>query len=112
MEYYQENGPSVAWRPTLLEPDDPFGLEGYWSMLLGQGVPYRKIHHPGDAERAAWGRIRQAIARQAQAAVGVDEALRLVRHPEWRWPDLYPGRQLMAAAGASSPMASSPVLLV
>ena len=97
VEYYRENGPSVAWRPTLLEPDDQFGLEGYWSILVGQRVPYRKIHHHSDAERAAWARIRQAIARQAQSAIGVDEALRLLRHPEWRWPDLYKGRQLLAA---------------
>src|SRR5262249_13163976 len=41
-EYYQENGPGIFHRDTLLDPLSQFGLEGYWAMLIGQRVPYRK----------------------------------------------------------------------
>ena len=45
VKYYQENGPSVLWRSTLIDPLDQFGMEGYLSLLVGQQVPYRKRYY-------------------------------------------------------------------
>ena len=90
VEFYRENGPSALWERTLLDPDDQFQIEGYWTMLVGQQVPYRTGFVPTDAERRTWEQIRGYFRRQADNAYSVNEALALVRSPDWKWPDLYP----------------------
>jgi tryptophan halogenase len=87
VEYYQENGPSVAWRKTLLEQEDQFGMEGYLSMLIGQQAPTRKKFTPTERDRANWQAIRQAIQNKAARAYTVPEALGLVRSANWVWPE-------------------------
>jgi tryptophan halogenase len=90
VNYYQENGPSVAWRSTLIAPGDQFNMEGYLSMLVGQQVPYRKKYTPDERDWAAWQSIRQAVYNKVSRAFSVPEGLRMVRSPGWVWPaDLY-----------------------
>jgi tryptophan halogenase len=86
VEYYQENGPNVAWRTTLIDPSDQFGMEGYLSLLVGQQLPYRQRYLPDAHDQEAWQRIRQAIYYKASRAFSVAEALRLIRSPAWVWP--------------------------
>jgi tryptophan halogenase len=86
VEYYRENGPGIYHHQTLLNRLSQFGLEGYWSLLIGQKVPYQRPYVPGPQEREAWRQIQQAFQAKALAAVGVKEALTLVRSPEFRWP--------------------------
>ena len=52
---------------------------------MGNDAPYRARHDVTPAEREIWDRHRAAFAEQARAAMGVKEALAVVRHPEWRW---------------------------
>jgi tryptophan halogenase len=87
VEYYEENGPSVAWRKTLVEQGDQFDMEGYLSMLIGQQVPTRKQFTPSDRDKAAWQSIRGAVYNKASRAYTVPEALQLVRSANWRWPE-------------------------
>jgi hypothetical protein len=86
VEYYQENGPGTAHAQTLLDRLSQFGLEGYWTLLVGQKVPYQVPYVPGPQERETWRQIQQAFKAKALTAVGVKEALALVRSPHFRWP--------------------------
>jgi tryptophan halogenase len=87
-EYYLENGPSVAYRKTLVEVGDQFDMEGYISMFVGQQVPHRRKFIISDRDRAAWQSIQQYVKNKASRAYTVAEALTLIRSPYWRWPDL------------------------
>jgi tryptophan 7-halogenase len=86
VEYYRENGPGAYHHQTLLNRLSQFGLEGYWSLLIGQGVSYKNPYVPSPKERETWRQIREAWKAKALAGVGVKEALTLVRSPEFRWP--------------------------
>jgi tryptophan halogenase len=86
VEYYRENGPGTYHQQTLLGPLSQFGLEGYWTLLLGQKVPYQNLYVPSPQERATWRQIQQAFKAKAETGVGVKEALTLVRSPEFQWP--------------------------
>src|SRR5258706_5313873 len=52
VDYYQENGPSGLWRVPLFQNTDyrNFGMEGYFSMLVGMEVPYQKTYEPKPRE--------------------------------------------------------------
>jgi hypothetical protein len=54
--------------------------------LVGQKVPYQSPYVPGPQERETWQQIQQAFKAKALTAVGVKEALALVRSPHFRWP--------------------------
>jgi tryptophan 7-halogenase len=86
VEYYRENGPGNYHHQTLLNRLSQFGLEGYWSLLIGQKVDYQRPYVPSADERRAWQQIQEAFKAKAQVAVSVNEALDLVRSPEFHWP--------------------------
>jgi tryptophan halogenase len=86
VEYYQENGPGTYHQTTLLNRLSQFNLEGYWSVLIGQKVPYQRPYQPSQEEHEIWRRIQQAWKAKAEAGVGVKEALTLVRSPQFQWP--------------------------
>ena len=92
LEYWQENGPSTLWRVSLFEDTSyrAFGLEGYFAMFLGMGVPYRKTFVPTDDEKKRWRQLQLSFKERAAKAYSVKEALELVRSPQWEWPkDMY-----------------------
>jgi tryptophan 7-halogenase len=90
VEFYRENGPSTLWRNLVLDPRDPFGFEGYLSMMLGMNVPCRRIFHAPESEVRIWNSIVQKIQSVARQAVSVKEALNWIRAPAWQWrQDLY-----------------------
>jgi tryptophan halogenase len=89
--FYRENGPSTLWRPLILDPRDPFGIEGYLSMMVGMNVPYQKTYLPTEQEARTWRQIYQNMQTVASRGVGVGEALGCIRSPLWQWPaNLYP----------------------
>src|SRR5262249_14120523 len=89
--FYRENGPSTLWRPLILDPRDPFGIEGYLSMMVGMNVPYQKTYLPTEQEARTWRQIYQKMQTVASRGVGVGEALGCIRSPLWQWPaNLYP----------------------
>lgn len=86
VDYYSEVGPSILWRQTLVSTNDQFGLEGYFSMLVGQQVPTRYQYRPSRHDEQNWQRIQQAIRNKVTSAFTVREGLALVRSDTWRWP--------------------------
>jgi tryptophan halogenase len=86
VDYYKENGPSVAWRKVLLQPGDQFDMEGYLSLLVGQQVPYKKTYVPSERDLAAWDNIRQNVYHRVSRAYNTAEALQMIRSPGWVWP--------------------------
>jgi tryptophan halogenase len=86
VDYYRDNGPSVVWRTTLLDPGDQFGMEGYLSLLLGQQVPFTTTYRPSERDLTAWQTIKQAIRNKVERAFTVAEALQAVHAPHFQWP--------------------------
>jgi tryptophan halogenase len=85
VEYYRDNGPSTLFAQTLLDPADPFTIEGYLVMLLGQRVPTRRAYAPSAREAEIWRRAKATVRQRAAAGLTVPDALRAVRAPTWRW---------------------------
>jgi tryptophan halogenase len=85
VEYFQENGPTALWSPTLFDSFDPFQMTGYATVLVGMRVPYRRTHEPGEAERKLWEARRRLNREAAVRAMTVREALDAIRSPRWRW---------------------------
>jgi tryptophan 7-halogenase len=98
VEYYRENGPGPYHRQTLLNPLSQFGLEGFWTLLIGQKVPYQRPYIPSPKERETWRQIQQAFKAKALTGVGVKEALALVRSPQFHWPPTLYSDQLFEAS--------------
>jgi tryptophan halogenase len=65
--------------------NNQFGIEGYLVMLVGNRVPYNKKHVADDAERARWMAHVNKFEAEAKNGMTVQEALRYVKHPNWRW---------------------------
>jgi tryptophan 7-halogenase len=85
VEYYQEFGPDALWNPTMIDPVDTFRLDGYFVLLQGLKVPFRRPHVPLPAEQARWQELRREWQTMAQNGLTVAEALRIVRLPQWQW---------------------------
>ncbi len=85
LAFYAENGPSRLGLYALRTRQNGFGLEGFLAILVGNRVPYQVRREPTAAERQTWEKHRTLCATQAQAGMGVAEALTYVRHPAWRW---------------------------
>jgi tryptophan halogenase len=75
VDYFRENGPSALFRTALLDAHDPFGVEGYLALLVGQRVPYRKSYQPTAADLQNWQQVKRTIAATADHAMGVAEAI-------------------------------------
>ncbi len=86
VEYFQENGPGLSHRETLLNPLCQFGLEGYWTLLIGQRAPCQRPYLPSLRERYSWQQIQQALKSKALTALSTEEALAAIRSPEYNWP--------------------------
>lgn len=84
-DFYRENGPSMLWEQSLIDPVDQFGMEGYLTMLIGQQVPHESRYVPTQAETESVRRFQAHCRYEAARGCGVEEALRVVREPEWRW---------------------------
>ncbi len=85
IDYYQENGPSLLARAMLVNPNSPFGIEGYYTLLVGQQVPYRRQPPITAAHQKTWDGHRQRHQFMASKALNVAETLKLIRHPRWKW---------------------------
>ena len=87
VDYYREQGPRGAWVNKLLGVFDPFGAEGYFTMLIGMEVPYGTRSVPAREQAEAWNRITTEFGNVTRGAYTVDQALQVVRHPAWKWPE-------------------------
>ena len=94
VDFYRENGPSTFWRNQLIDARNPFGFEGYLSMMIGMNIPYRKRFAPPDDDIRTWQMLANRYQSAAKKSVPIAEALAYVRHPQWQWPEhlFGPGR--------------------
>jgi tryptophan halogenase len=85
LEFYEENGPTGFCRCRLPRTESDFGLEGFLVMLVGNKVPYRKLHPATPAELATWERRKRAFIGEARKGIRSEEALAYAKHPGWQW---------------------------
>ena len=86
VDYYQETGPSTLWRNQVIDVRNPFGFEGYLSVMLGMDVPYRRTYTPTDQEMSIWKNLSRRFDTAARKGMTVPETLGVIRHPWWKWP--------------------------
>ena len=85
--FYRENGPSMLAASELLRPRQAiFGLSGYWTLLLGQGVPHGRGDLRTPALARLWERYSTANAAAAAQGAAIEEAFPLACDPNFRWP--------------------------
>jgi tryptophan halogenase len=85
LDFYEENGPTGFCRYRMPRSQSDFGIEGYFVMLVGNRVPYRKKHDSSAQELARWEAHRAKNVANAKRGIDVKEALYYVRHPGWQW---------------------------
>ena len=85
VENYEENGPDPVTGEALIDPLDQFGIEGYLTMLVGQQVPYRNRPEFSECELKAVQQFRQENSRNAAMGYYAEQALSVVRIPQWEW---------------------------
>ena len=84
LEMYRDCGPTL-WMEEVIDRANQFGLAGYFALLTGQKVPHGRIYQPSSEERAKWNAERERSRQMASRGVTVNEALSVVRSPQWRW---------------------------
>ncbi len=85
VRYYQENGPDVLFRPTLIDGFDQFGLDGYFAMMVGMKVPYQNRYTIPEAEKKTLQAIHSACEQKALKSYDCAKGLELVESPGWKW---------------------------
>lgn len=89
VDYYRENGPNSLMKHRLERRQEMFGLEGFYTLLIGLKVPFRASPRPAH-EHEIWNRYRAQNHAAARNGYPVEEALRVINMPEWSWnPDFY-----------------------
>lgn len=87
VEYYRENGPATIAATDLLRPRQSiFGLSGYWTMLLGQGVPHSRRDILDDERRGHWRAYTADNDRRGQQGATIEEAFLLASGVSMQWP--------------------------
>ena len=79
VDHYQQNGPSPLFGPTLIDSANPFGLAGYYALLVGQKVPYAHDPTMSNPSRAEWKNLRAAHRARALRGFTIVEALKEIR---------------------------------
>ena len=85
VDFYRENGPSVLAAQRFIHPSNTFGIEGYLTLLIGQGVPHAKRWEPRPGEAGTLDRYRRSWETAAAGGFGVKEALGVFRSGKMRW---------------------------
>jgi hypothetical protein len=70
----------------ILDGRDPFGFEGYLSMMIGMNVPYQRTYTIPEHEKQAWVNLYHRWQVEAEQALTVEETLRWIQSPGWLWP--------------------------
>jgi tryptophan halogenase len=85
LEFYRENGPSWLANNTLMTGLHQFGLEGYYSMLIGLKIPCQRAHRASTDERLKWETIKADWVRAARDGLTVGQGLEVLRNPNTKW---------------------------
>jgi tryptophan halogenase len=90
VEFYQDVGPSGFNRYNLVNHESAFGMEGYLVQFVGNRFPYRNRHVPTDAEARFVKQMREKNLATAKKGLSANEALTIIKHPNWRWTEELP----------------------
>lgn len=85
VEFYEENGPSLLAANLLPGGVPGYGYEGFYSLLVGQGVPTRAQHIPNAEERMLCARRDAEIKARAANGMSTKEVLAVIRSNRWSW---------------------------
>ncbi|MFL5329514.1 MAG: tryptophan halogenase family protein [Gemmataceae bacterium] len=85
VDYYQERGPNISWRYSLIHPSDMFGVEGYLALLVGQKVPYRARYTATEEEIGIWKKVQANHRQLAENGIAIPEALNFIASSNCRW---------------------------
>ena len=72
---------------ALVHSSNSFRMDGFMAILVGQNVPYQKIHEPAPAEQKFWQQYREQLAAQARIGMTSEQALHAIRTPGLAWGD-------------------------
>jgi tryptophan 7-halogenase len=84
-DFYVENGPVALAKNYALSPQNPYGIEGYFALFLGQKVPHRPVKQFHAGELDTWRKTRDQFAAAGRNGFTVREALDTIRNPAWKW---------------------------
>ena len=82
--FYRENGPS-GLSSQLLHSSNGFGVHGYLSLLVGQGLTHDSPYRPTEKERENWQTRCRVWAMEAKRALDVKQCLAAIRQPGMKW---------------------------
>jgi tryptophan halogenase len=102
VDWYQENGPSVLAGAVLVHSSNSFRMDGFLAHLVGQRVPYKKMHEPTAAEQKFLLQYRAQLAAEARQGMSSEEALHALRTPGLQWAEPGMESKPMAPAGPSN----------
>jgi tryptophan halogenase len=86
VEYYRENGPTSAFEIMLLPRDTSvFRLDGFYTILMGQKVPYQKKIEREAGEVRVWNEFKKNCRKIAKSGMSVEEGTKIIRSPQWQW---------------------------
>ncbi len=77
--------PNGLWNPTFLDPVDTFRLDGYFVLLQGLKVPFKRRYTPTPAETNPLATTSSTMASHGFTGLTIAEALQIVRLPQWKW---------------------------
>jgi tryptophan halogenase len=85
VDFYKENGPSVVAGAQLLHASNSFGIDGYLTLLRGQGVSHEKSYTPPPAEEKFWRDRYNSWGADAKRGLDVAQCLAAVRKSGAPW---------------------------
>ena len=91
VDFYQDCGPMILMACELLSPGlSIFQLEGFFTILIGQKVPFRRSRTISADEMRIWESVKRRNLEIAEQAMTVEETLAILHLPEWSWtPGFY-----------------------
>ena len=84
VKFYQENGP-VPLVSQLLHSSNSFGAHGYFSLLVGQGLPHQRPLTPAAKDLETWSSRCKVWAMEARRGMDVKQCLEAIRGPGMKW---------------------------
>jgi len=84
VELYRHQGPSV-WIEAATHRASQFGVPGYLALLVGLRLETQCRYQPSGEERRLWQAERDKLKGMASRGLTVNEALAIIRMPQWRW---------------------------
>ncbi|MCW1924389.1 tryptophan 7-halogenase [Luteolibacter arcticus] len=82
VEFFRENGPSSFAHDWLLPRTPQFGVEGWWALLVGQGVPWNTQAVSPD-ERRRWAERQVRLEHAVRISLTTEQALAIVDDPAY-----------------------------